>query len=119
MHAAVVDLNLAAQRIARLHRLYLAQQYLFAMRGHAGEGAALHHKQAFSLRRLAIGRRKRSSGGNAQIGANQALRLLLQRLPHAIGEQANGGQTAHRQHQRQQQHAPFAGTPVAAQEIEG
>jgi hypothetical protein len=89
------------------------------MRHHAGEGAALHHLQTALLRSLAIVRRKRSRRSDAQIGPDQTLRLLLQRLPHAIGEQADRGETAHRQHQRQQQHAPFPGAPVAAQEIEG
>ena len=47
------------------------------------------------------------------------LSMLLQRQAHAVGEQSDGREAAHRQHQRQQQHAPVPGAPVAAQQIEG
>ncbi len=86
MQVAVVDLDLAAQGIARFHRLQLAQQHLPAMRHHAGEGAALHHLQTARGRQLAIVGREHTRGRDAQIGPDQTLRLLLQRLPHTVGE---------------------------------
>jgi hypothetical protein len=46
-----------------------------------------------------IGRWQRTGGSDAQVCADQALRLLLQSLSHAVGEQADGAETAHRQYQ--------------------
>jgi len=67
----------------------------------------------------------RYAGGKGRIevmrmsAPDQALRLLLQRLPYTVGEQPDGGETAHRQAPAPAAARAIPGAPVAAQEVEG
>ena len=119
MLRAIVDDDLPAQGIPLLHRHDVSQQILVPGRHHAGKGIRFHHAQSALQRSIAILLWQWPRRGDAQIRTDQAGRLLLQRQPYAVREQANRGDAAHRQHQRDQQHAPFTGAPVAAQQTEG
>ena len=116
---AIVDDDLAAQGIPLLHRHDVCQQIVILTRHHAGKCIRPDHAQPALQRSISIFFGQWSCRGNAQVRAQQTGRLLLQRQPHAVREQPDGGDAAHSQHQRDQQHAPFPGAPVAAEQIEG
>ena len=83
MRRTIVDLDLPSQRIPHLHCLNLTQQHLLTVRHHAGKSTTLHHLQPVLICHLPIFWRKRTCGSNAQIRADQTLRLLLQRTIRA------------------------------------
>mgnify|MGYP001584143901 CR=1 FL=1 len=91
MRCAIINQDLAAQRIARFHRLNFSQQILLRRRHHAEKGRSLHNMQAALQRGSAIRGRQRARRSEAQVRAQQAGSLLLQGQPHAIREQADGG----------------------------
>ena len=54
-------------------------------------------------------------GGQQHVGAEQLVCLAFERLAHAIGEEADGGQGGNRDDQRGHQEVKLAGARIAAQ----
>ena len=54
-----------------------------------------------------------------QVAAQQLVGFAVQRLADTIGQEADAGETRHRDHEREGQQMKFAGTKIAQQHSKG
>ena len=111
----ISDAQAAAQRIALGDCLEFSQLGALPLPHHAREGSRFSQRQAVFARLCGDARRPRMIGSEQQIGAEQLIGLALERLTHAVGKKSDGSQRRHRDHQRRDQQAQFAGASIAAQ----
>ena len=113
------DAQTAAQRIARLHRLDARKLGRLGSARHAGElgggdePEATRHRAVDDLRRPWMIRLEQ------QVAAQQLVGFAVQRLADTIGQEADAGETRHRDHEREGQQMKFAGTKIAQQHSKG
>jgi hypothetical protein len=82
--SSVCDLDFSAQWIPVAQCLNFSQQIAGEAGHHTGEGGGVHHAQPKLDSFIAISEWQRTDSGDAQIRADQAMRFLLQCLPHAV-----------------------------------
>ncbi|KFB67479.1 MAG: hypothetical protein CAPSK01_002920 [Candidatus Accumulibacter vicinus] len=113
----------AAQRISGTDRLDLGklrtQPVTLAACHHAREGAGLDHLQAARACLVDQGSRPRMIGGQQQIGAEQLVRLAVERLMHAVGKKTHCRQGGHGNRQSCRQQAQLSAACVAPEHSPG
>jgi hypothetical protein len=113
------DLQVAAQRIARRHRLQRHQLAGTALRiagarhGRKAIGRSAHQAEFASP--LDHARRRRVVAGQHRVAAEQLPRVALQAALEPVGKEPDGRERGHRQQHGHDQKAQFAGAQVTPQ----
>ncbi len=113
------DADLAAQGVARLHRLDADELGRVAEAGHAGEGGGFDAGEAAAGGFGAEVRRQRVVGGDEQVAAQELAGLAVEAAADPVGEEADAGEAGDGDDEGDEEQTQFAGTQVAAEHAEG
>jgi hypothetical protein len=109
--------EVAAQRVARLHRLQRHQARAAALRvgrpRHRREHRGGDRPQAERARLVGERRRRRVVAHHHRVAAQQLARVARQPALEPVGEEADGGERGHGQRHRHHQQPQFTGAQVA------